>query len=116
LLPIDFWITRASLEEEVFDMAMSLKEKLDAWDRGEYTFSPVEEALLKIPEGQHVSKEALELLGKCTICSVGNSSCLEFMEIIASGICPPKSGCSVLKKNIRICKLGCNAENCILNK
>ena len=92
------------------------KQMWNAWDKGECFFGPLGEALLKIPKGQHVSKEALEILEKYTICPIGNASCLEFEEITVSGICPPRSGCHILEKKIRICKIGCDAKSCILNK
>ena len=90
-----------------------LSEKFSRWDAGEYTYSSVEEALLKIPEGEKISKKALDLLGECTVCAVGNASCLNFFKITVHGVHPEKP---IKEKTILICPMGCTAENCLLNK
>jgi hypothetical protein len=92
---------------------LTLLEKFEKWNKGEHTYGPAEYALLKIKKGQKINKSFLDLLGECTICPVGNSSCLEYFEIVIHGIHPNEP----LKiKKIRICPLGCTSKNCILNK
>jgi len=91
----------------------SLQEQFKKWDKGQHTFSSVENAIRRIPEGKHFGRRTLELLKNCTICPVGNATCMEFFEIILHGICPGKPMKTI---KISICPLGCNAETCVLNK
>jgi hypothetical protein len=89
------------------------QEKFAKWQNGEYTHSAVERALLNIKEGEKINKEFLDMLGECTVCAVGNASCIEFFEIIVHGNHPEKP---METRKISICTLGCDSETCILNK
>jgi hypothetical protein len=100
-------------EDKERDYSLSLQEKFAKWDKGECTYSSVERALLNIKEGEKINKKFLDMLGGCTICPIGNASCIEFFKIIVHGNHPEKS---METRKISICTLGCDSETCILNK
>ena len=89
---------------------MSHPKIWDRWDRGEYVYSEKEEALMKLKDGDRIG----QILDNCTICPVGNATCIHYFTIIVAGFHPEKK---MEKKEIRICSLGIqNVDNCPLNK
>lgn len=92
---------------------LTTTEKFKRWESGEHTYSPTEYALLKNKRGEKISQNVLDSLKECSICPVGNASCIEYFEITIHGNCPNKA---MKLERIRICPLGCNSKTCILNK
>ncbi|MFA5714281.1 MAG: hypothetical protein WC998_00890 [Candidatus Paceibacterota bacterium] len=90
-----------------------LQEKFEKWDKGQHTFSSAEESIRRIHGGEHFGEKTLKRLRECTICPIGNASCIEFFKITIHGVCPGKP---IKTIDITVCPLGCNAETCILNK
>jgi len=85
-------------------------ERWARWDRGEYVYSGVEEALIKLKSSEKIG----QILNNCTICPVGNATCIHYFTIVVAGFHPEKK---MEKKEIRICSLGIqNVDNCPLNK
>ena len=92
---------------------LEMTEKFEKWDKGQYTYSRTEYALLKSEKGKRINQDVLDSFAGCSICPIGNASCLEYFEIIIHGNCPNKS---IKIDKIRICPLGCTSKTCILNK
>ncbi|MGB2762488.1 MAG: hypothetical protein WBC21_03030 [Minisyncoccales bacterium] len=89
------------------------KKTWDKWDKGESTYNPVEEALINLKEGQKL-ETIFHLLGSCTICPVGNTTCTDYMKIKILGFHPELPG---KKHSLIICSLGVeNVDDCPLNK
>lgn len=84
------------------------------WDRGEYTYNPVEQELLKLQGGQKLGEKVGQLLSSCTVCPVGNATCEHYLEFIFVGFHPEK-GCK--KHTMMICGLGIeDIDHCPLSK
>jgi len=91
----------------------TLTERMQSWEKGEYTYSKAERAILDLKEGQRLETIIDELKG-CTICPVCNATCPEYFEIIVSGFHPEKPS---KQHKIMICPLGAtNMDECVLSK
>jgi hypothetical protein len=91
---------------------LTLAEKMKKWDKGQSVYSLSEYILSRIPKGERINQDFLDSFAECSICPIGNASCLEYFEITIKGICPDGS---IELKTIRICSLGCDSESCVLN-
>lgn len=80
------------------------------WEKGEHVYSKPEEKLLSLKKGEKIGNN----LSDCTICPIGNSTCLDYFKIEIFGYHPEKHS---LKKTLMICSIGISDfEKCPLNK
>lgn len=84
---------------------------IEKWEKGEHYFGEIGEALRNLKDGEKIGN----ILSKCTICPIHNSSCHDFLELAVYGVHPEKRG--TLKK-LSICELGIEGDGikCPLNK
>lgn len=91
-------------------MNKEMKDLFDKWDKGILTFSDeVQEKLSELKENQKLGN----IMKDCSLCVVHNATCHHYIPMKLYKYNPNKGGKTV---EIWICSLGCNSENCILNK
>lgn len=82
----------------------------EKWDRGEFTYSKEEKELMKLEGGQRIG----DILNRCTICPVGNATCVNYFKIVIAGYHPEKK---MKRTEIMVCSLGVtNMNHCPLSK
>ena len=83
---------------------------LDDCDRGEYIYNSSEEELIGLRSGDRIGGT----LSDCTICPVGNTTCLHYISIKFVGSHPKKP---LKTHEVIICGVGVKSINdCPLNK
>lgn len=92
-------------------MPRDLDDVFAVWDRGEFLFSDLEQALLDLPDGSKLG----DILSKSTKCPIHNGTCESMIIIKVYGMNPDK-GYKLIE--VQVCPLGVEGDGdaCPLNK
>jgi len=89
---------------------LTFLEAAEIWDKGGFVLNLLERKLQALKTGE----ELKDVLSGCTVCPVGNATCLNYLDLLFVGFHPSK-GCE--KHSIMICGLGVkDIDHCPLSK
>ena len=87
-----------------------MAKMLNACARGKYVFNPSEEGLINLRPGDKIG----DTLSDCTICPVGNTTCMHYISIKFVGSHSEKP---LKTHEVIICGVGVKStDDCLLNK